>query len=199
MTIPPPPVQPRYQVPPFPVRQFTVDEYHLLIQTGILKDDERLELLDGWITPKMPRNPPHDAYIDQVEEALRARLPAGWRLRVQSAITLSQSEPEPDIAVVPGPASRYRTHHPGPAEIALLVEVADSSLERDRNDKGPIYAQASIGEYWIVNLVDHIVEVYTSPTGTAYQQRQDYTLADVIPLHLFGQVVGQVPVVELLG
>jgi hypothetical protein len=200
MTIPPPPGQARYQIPPFPVRQFTVDEFHLLIQAGIFGHDERFELLDGWITPKMVRNPPHDYHLTQTMRALLARLPPpGWDIRVQCAVTLATSEPEPDLAVAIGPTNRYRQRHPGPADLALVVEVADSSLDQDHTVKGPIYAEANIGEYWIVNLVDHIVEVYTNPAGTAYQQRQDYTLADLIPLHLFGQVVGQVPVVELLG
>lgn len=83
--------------------------------------------------------------------------------------------------------------------MALLVEVADSSLDHDRSIKGPIDAGANIAEYWIVNLVDHVVEVYTNPSASAYPQRQDYALADVIPLSVAGQVVGLVPVVELLG
>lgn len=114
-------------------------------------------------------------------------------------VTLATSEPEPDLAVVLGPNSRYRTHHPRPGEIGLLIEVFESTLEDDRETKGPIYSQATIPEYWIINLVDRLVEVYTGPSVTRYAQRQDYTLLDVIPLRLGGQVVGQVPVVELLG
>src|SRR5262245_42382805 len=104
----------RYMIPPLPVRRFTVAEYHRLIQSWFFADDGRFELLDGWITPKMPRNPPHDSVLDQIEEVLDGLLPAGWRIRGQSAVTLSTSEPEPDIVVVPGMASRYYHSHPGP-------------------------------------------------------------------------------------
>ncbi len=194
---------PMFLVPPFPVRRFTVDEYHRMIAAGILTEDDAVELLSGWITPKMPRNPTHDGTIDRTDDALRPLLPAGWRLRIQSAITTATSEPEPDLAVVLQPASRYLTHHPGSGEIALLVEVADSSLSRDRNEKASAYAEASVPVYWIVNIIDLQVEVYSDPTGPcsapAYRHRQDFPLGAVVPVQIAGQVVGQVPVASLLG
>jgi Uma2 family endonuclease len=190
-------------IPPFPIRPFTVDEYHRMIQHGILTEDDPVELLEGWITPKMPRNPPHDGTLDRAEDALASRLPAGWRVRSQKAITLPDSEPEPDIAVVPGPASRFLHQHPGPSDIALVIEVSDTTLARDRTDKGRIYARAGIEAYWIVNLVDMQVEVYTDPTGPCaapmYRTRRDFGLADSIPLTVVGQAVGPVPVAEILG
>src|SRR6266498_4470063 len=147
------------------LRRFSVDEYHRMIEIGILDETDRVELLDGYVVLKMPRNPPHDGTIDLVHEALASRLPGGWYARIQEAITLSESEPEPDLAVVRGTRRSYLTQHPGPADVGLLVEVADSSLDRDRNDKGPIYAQAGIPCYWIVNLVDRRIEVFTAPSG----------------------------------
>src|SRR2546423_11609672 len=117
--------------PPFPVHRFTVDEYHRIIQAGVLTEDNPVELLEGWIVPKMPHNPPHDATIELVEESLQSKLPAGWRIRVQLAITTDDSEPEPDLAVVRGAARSRLTSHPGPQDIALLVEVSDSSLSHD--------------------------------------------------------------------
>src|SRR5437762_12339480 len=172
--------------PPFPVRRFTVDEYHRMIQTGILTEDDRVELLEGWIVPKMPHNPPHDSVLDQSQETLRSVLPPGWRLRIQSAITTPDSEPEPDIAIVQGPANRYRTRHPEPLDIAMLAEVSDSTLANDRGLKAQLYARAGIAVYWIINLVDNQVEVYTDPTGPdpapRYRQRQDYRAGDTITL-----------------
>jgi hypothetical protein len=195
-------VGPAYLVPTIPVRRFTVDEYHQMIQAGILAEDERVELLDGWITPKMPRNPPHDSFITQANRVIGSRLPSGWHVRVQCAVTTPTSEPEPDLAIVPGLDSRYRSHHPTPQEVAFLVEVADSSLAHDRNLKGAVYAAANIRIYWIINLVDIIVEVYTSPTGSgpgaSYRRRQDYHVADDLPLDLVGQVIGLIPAAELL-
>jgi Uma2 family endonuclease len=190
-------------IPPFPIRPFTVAEYHRMIALGIFTEDDPVELLEGWITPKMPRNPPHDGTLDRAEDALACRLPDGWRVRSQKAITLADSEPEPDIAVVPGPAARFLQQHPGPADLALLVEVSDTTLLHDRNDKGRIYARAGIGVYWIVNLVDVRIEVYSDPTGPcpapAYRQRRDYGLTDAVPLSIGGHSVGPVLVAEILG
>jgi Uma2 family endonuclease len=202
MSITTPPTWGAFQPPPYPVRKFTVSEYHRLIQTGVLSEDDPVELLEGWIVPKMPRNPPHDGTIGLVQEVLRAQLPAGWCIRIQSAITLSDSEPEPDFVIASGPARQYVARHPGPQDIAVVIEVADSSLDRDRHDKGRIYAGASLPLYWIINLVDDQVEVYTDPSGpgpaTAFQQRHDYLPADTVPLILAGQPVGQITARELL-
>ena len=188
--------------PPLPLRRFTVDEYHRLIREGIIKDIERTELLDGWIVSKMTGNPPHDVSLDKSQEALRSCLPAGWRLRVQSAISLSGSEPEPDIAVVAGPADRYLAGHPQPPDIAALIEISDSSLEEDRGAKLPIYARARIPVYWIVNLVEAKVEVYTDPTGPdsnpRYLTHRDFGIEDVVPFVIGGAPVGGIPVKDLL-
>ena len=123
-----PPYMSPFAVPPWPVRKFTVAEYHQMIQAGILTENDTVELIEGWIVPKMPHNPPHDATVDQARELLQTSLPPGWRVRIQSAITTAESEPEPDLVVTPGPASRYAARHPQPHEIALVAEVSDSSL-----------------------------------------------------------------------
>ncbi len=197
-------MSPPFAVPPptYLLRRLSVSEYHQMIQVGILTEDDPVELLEGWLVKKMPRNPPHDSTIDELHELLRSLLPAGWRVRVQSAITTGDSEPEPDLAVAPGPASRYADHHPGPAEIAFVIEVADSSLSRDWQEKSRLYARAGIVCYWIVNLPDRQVEVYTQPTGPAeqphYQQRQHFSEADRVPVVIGGQVVGEVAVAQIL-
>jgi Uma2 family endonuclease len=183
-------------------RRFSVAEYHKLIEIGILTEDDNLELLDGYLVHKMSRNPPHDAALQLIQETLPRLLPAGWCLRMQSAITLSRSEPEPDAAIVRGNARTYSTHHPGPADIGLVIEVADSTLDGDRIDKGRIYAEAGIACYWIVNLVDRQIEVYTLPSGAttapAFAQRQDHSLGDDVTLLLDAATVANIPVRELL-
>lgn len=190
------------QIPPFPVRRFTVDEYHRIIQAGVLTENDLVELLEGWIVAKMPHKPSHDATIDQTDEVLRGRMPTGWRVRIQSAITTDDSEPEPDLVVVLGPANRYSERHPGPRDIALLVEVADSSLAHDRDVKGRLYARAEIAAYWIINLVDMQVEAYTEPSGPlaqpGYRQHRTYRTGEVIPLIIAGQNVAPVAVRDLL-
>jgi Uma2 family endonuclease len=183
-------------------RRFSVAEYHKLIQLGILTEDDNLELIDGYLVHKMSRNPPHDVALQLMQEGIPPRLPAGWCLRMQSAVTLAKSEPEPDAAIVRGNARRYTARHPGSAETGMIAEIADSSLDSDRMGKGPVYAAASIPYYLIINLVDRQIEVYTSPSGPtanpAYAQRTDYRAGDQVPLILDGVEVARIPVQELL-
>src|SRR5437764_11230931 len=146
-------------------RRFTVSEYHRLIELGILTEDDNLELLDGYLVHKTSRNPPHDAAIQKGLKKWLRLLPPGWDLRVQSAITLTESEPEPDFAIVRGDETVYVSRHPAAADIGLVVEVSDSTLPGDRDDKGRIYARAGLQCYWIVNLNDRQIEVYTAPSG----------------------------------
>jgi Uma2 family endonuclease len=182
--------------------RFTVDEYHKLIEIGLLTEDDNLELLEGYLVQKMSRNPPHDSSLHACLMALLAAVPDGWIVRPQSAVTLAGSEPEPDLAVVRRDADRYRTRHPGPTDVGLVVEVAESTLPSDRTDKLRIYARAGLPVYWIVNLTDRQVEVYGQPSGPTanpdYATRQTYKPGDGVPVALGGQPVGTVPVAELL-
>jgi Uma2 family endonuclease len=164
--------------PPFTLRRFTVEEYHELADAGILQSGDPYELLDGWIVTKMTRKPPHDVCIDLLRELLGEHLPRGWRPRVQSAITLSTSEPEPDAAVVRGAARDYTRRHPGPDDIALVIEVADTSLARDRY-KASLYARDGIPRYWLVNLIDRVVEDYSQPTGKGTTAK--YRKTEIVP------------------
>jgi len=167
-------------------------------ESGVLTEDDHVELLEGWIVPKLIHNPRHDATIDQIQEVLRPLLPGGWRVRIQSTITTGESEPEPDLAIVSGQAASFVTRHPAPAEIALVIEVADSSISTDREFKGRIYARARIPMYWLVNLVDAVVEVYRDPTGPgpapAFQTREVFRLDDSIRLLIGGQDLGAIQV-----
>jgi Uma2 family endonuclease len=189
--------------PPEPVRRFTVDEYHRMIQSGILKEDNPVELLEGWIVAKMSRNPPHDVAVALAQAALSIVLPQAWICRGQSAVTTTDSEPEPDVAVVHGPIRRYVTNHPSPADMGLVVEVSDSTLTRDRTLKARLYARAAIPFYWIVNISDRQIEVYSEPTGSDssephYRQHQDFDASGAVPLILDGRAVATIPVADLL-
>jgi Uma2 family endonuclease len=183
-------------------RRFSVSEYHRLIELGILTEDDNLELLDGYLVHKMSRNPPHDAAIQKALKKWLRLLPPGWDLRVQSAITLTESEPEPDFAIVRGDETTYVARHPSPADIGLVIEVSDSTLQGDRDDKGSIYAEAGIDCYWIVNLIDRQVEVYTVPSspGTAprYGNRVDHRGSDTVSILLGGTALIQISVQDLL-
>ncbi len=135
------------------LRQFSVTEYHQMIEAGILGPDDRVELLEGWIVNKMSRNPPHQGSVDRVNDCLGGVLPTNWRRRCQGAITLSESEPEPDITLARGKIGTYDKRHPQPADIGVLMEVADSTLLEDRRYKGELYASEKIPEFWLINIV----------------------------------------------
>jgi Uma2 family endonuclease len=182
-----------------PVRRFTVAEYHQMIEADILGEDDNVELLEGWIIPKMSRKPAHDGVLGILDDTVRSRLPANWKVRIQSAITTADSEPEPDLAVVRGPLSRYMSQHPRPEDIGLVVEVADTSLDKDRDDKGPIYAAAGLPYYWIVNIVEQTVEVYSDPAAGEYRSRTDYALGQAFPLILDGQQLGTILVRDIFA
>ena len=171
-------------------------------EAGVFAADERCELLDGWIIPRPAQTPPHATVVGLAHDALRGALPAGWRVRIRSAITTADSEPEPDLTVVRGVPRAYLSHHPGPPEIDLVIEVADSSLAEDRQLKGRIYGRAVLPIYGIINLVDQQVEVYTDPTGPAatpgYRQLQAYGPGDFVPLIIGGQEIGRIAARELL-
>lgn len=184
------------------LKRFTVDEYHRMIEGGMLDREGRHELLDGFIVAKMTHNPAHDLAVSLVLRQLLTRLPQQFFCRVQSAITLLTSEPEPDLAVVMSPERRYATRHPGASDVAIIIEVAESSLADDRSEKGMLYAQAAIPQYWIVNLIDHCVEVFTDPTGPSssadFKQMRKFDATALIPLIINGHDCGSVLVSDLL-
>lgn len=150
--------------PPFPIARFSVEQYHRLIASGVLTEDDRLELIEGWVVAKLAKGPAHEYTTGQLEEILRERVAPGWHVRNQAPITLARSEPEPDLAVVRGQRDRYRTSHPSAGDVALVVEVSETTLTTDRL-KGKTYGASGIPEYWIVNLVDRFLELYTQPSA----------------------------------
>ena len=182
--------------------RLSVANYHDMIENDILTTADRVELLDGFLVNKPMQNTPHASTVDRLDEDLKRLLPNGWRSRNQLPITLEVSEPEPDAAIVRGDRRTFGHRHPSAAECGIVVEVADTSLRLDREVKGPIYACAGIPEYWIINLPDSQIEVYTQPSGpnetAGYTHRQDYSSTDSIPLMLDGQLVASLPVAELL-
>lgn len=186
---------------PFPIRRFTVEEYHRLAEAGVLSEDDRVELLEGWLVPKMIHNPAHDGTIEIADELLRSVLPDGWRIRIQSAITTVDSEPEPDLAVVRGPVGRYLTKRPEAADIAMVIEVADSWVDRDRQ-KARLYARAGIATYWIVNLPEQHVEVFSAPVEAdgepRYSTQSTYGVAEELSIAIDEEECGRLQVSDLL-
>jgi Uma2 family endonuclease len=183
--------------------RFSVPTYHRLTELGVLTEDDNVELIDGYVVLKMAHNPPHDIAVQKLTKRLVRLAPAGWEVRIQLAMTLATSEPEPDGLVARGDENSFATRHPGPKDVGVVIEVSDSSLAFDRTDKLRVYAQADLPAYWIINVIDRQVEVYTDPRPAdpvpSYATRTDYQSGEAVPLVLDGQVVAQVAVDELLG
>ena len=191
-----------FKAPVAGFRRFTVPEYHKLIEIGMLTEDDRVELLEGYLVEKMPHDPVHDGTLQKVNKRLLRVLPNGWELRIQMVATLISSEPEPDGAIVREDPAAYMTRHPQAADFGVVIEVSNSTLDSDRSDKLAIYARAAIPTYWIVNLIDRQVEVYEQPSGAAanpdYSTRRTYKPGDSVPLVLAGFPIDTIPVSDLL-
>jgi hypothetical protein len=184
------------------IARFSVARYQKMIETGILTPEDKVELLENYVVLKMPRHPRPDSPLQRMLRPLMGALPTGWDLRIQAAIVLMDSQPEPDFALVRGSWGNYQICQPASADVGLVIEVADSSLLRDQRDKTRIYARSSIPIYWIVNLVDRRIEAFSQPSGPtpvpAYGSFQVYQPGDAVPLVLDGVTVGHVPASELL-
>ncbi len=197
-----PPAACRFALPPEPVLPLTVPQFHAMIGAGALESGAPIELLEGWLVTKMIKNPPHSASTSKTRRQLSMLVPDGWSVDSQEPVTTADSEPEPDVSVIRGLREAYIERHPGPEEVGLLVEVADASLNRDRGWKKRIYATAGIPVYWIVNLVDRQIEVFTGPSGPDdrpdYETREIFSAGHEVPVVLDGREVGRIAVRELL-
>lgn len=170
-----------------PIWRLSVTHYHSMIASGILTEDDQIELLEGLLIAKMPKNPQHRLSTGLLQDALLSILPANYHLNVQEPITLKESEPEPDLAIVRGQRLDYRDRHPTADDLELVIEVSSSTLERDRTLKQRIYTKAGISTYWILNLEDRQLEVYTQPTESRYEQCQVITETESVSVNLRGK------------
>lgn len=167
-------------------RLWTREEYYKMAEAGVFRPEERVELIGGRIITMSPQNSPHATVITLLEDALRAVFKAGYVVRAQLPLDLNpSSQPEPDIAVVRGSARDYAQAHPSTA--LLVIEVSDSTLVFDRGEKASLYAASGIPEYWIVNLLNHRLEVYRDPIpmtgqsyGYGYRSCTHYFAADTV-------------------
>lgn len=151
------------------IKRWTRREYDRMAEAGLFGSDERVELLEGEIITVTPQQSPHSSCIGLIDGALRQVFGPSYWIRIQLPLIVDpDSEPEPDLAVVPGSPRDYVHDHPRTA--LLVVEVADSTIVKDRNYKTRIYAQAGIREYWIVNLADRCLEVYREPVPLPAKQ-----------------------------
>ena len=152
-------------------RRFTAIEYHRMGQAGILREDDRLELLEGEIVEMAPIGSRHQATVDRLNRLFSSRAADAAMVRVQGPVRLGDdSEPQPDLILLRRRSDFYASAHPGPEDVLLLVEVSDTSAEYDREVKLPLYARHGIVEVWLVGLEAGVVEVYRGPTTHGYQE-----------------------------
>ena len=181
--------------------RLSVYQYERMGEAGILTEDDRVELLDGFLIQKMTKNEPHSAACTETRLAIEKLIPPGWYLRLESPLRVSEyDEPEPDLAIVRGSSRQYVRlgRPPEPSEVALVIEVADASLGRDRGEKQRAYAQGRIPIYWIVNLVDRRLEVYTKPQDLGYADCQVLGPDEAVSVVIDQNALGSISVAELL-
>ena len=196
-----------WDLPPLPIsidsfKRFTVDEYHAMIEAGVFATDENFELLEGFLVRKMTKHPPHWITTDLIRNALQRLQLAGFFVHSQNPVTTSDSEPEPDIALVRGQPRDYLGGNPDPTQAPLVIEVAESSLAKDRRWKKRIYARAEIPTYWLVNLVERQIEIYTDPISSGkepdYKNCQIIAADGELPVVIDGRELGRLKVKDLL-
>ncbi|MBR8828133.1 MAG: Uma2 family endonuclease [Gomphosphaeria aponina SAG 52.96 = DSM 107014] len=161
--------------------KWSVEDYHQIVKTGIMSD-RRVELLDGKILEMSPEAPLHRRINDSVAEYLRDKFTGVAKVYESHPITLTDSEPEPDIALVKLPVSEYKSRHPYPSDIYLLIEISDTTLEKDLNQKQNIYAQAGILEYWVIDVKAKKLIVFQNPSTDNYELKQTYRKGEITTL-----------------
>lgn len=183
--------------------RLTARQAQAMAAAGIFRGASHIELLGGVLIQKMTKYPPHNFTVGEVSTLLSTLLTPRWVVRNEQSIELARRwQPEPDVVVLVGPSRRYEAAYATPADVALLVEVADSSYARDRGIKWRKYAQARIPTYWIINLAQRQVEVYRDPAGAgrdaAYGSAEVYGEGAAVPVVVGGAEVGRVAVADLL-
>jgi len=161
---------------------------------------ERVELIDGFIVERGDMDPPHAVATVRLGRRLNRLIPDGWFVREQLPLRVHRTyEPLPDFAVVQGdPDTAYEDRHPGPADVAIVIEISESTLSKDQGEKRVNYAKGDIRVYWIVNLIDRQLEVYTGPSSDSYSSCIIFKPGQSVPVVIDGVEVGQIAVAEIL-
>jgi Uma2 family endonuclease len=178
------------------VYRMDVDEFERI--ADLLKA-ERVELIDGFIVERGAMDPPHVLSSEKLRRKLDRMLPDGWFVREDKPVQVHRTyEPLPDLAVVEGDPDTYENRHPAPADVAIVIEIWDSTLTRDRGEKQVNYARGGISVYWIVNLIDRQVEVYSGPSADGYSSCITFKPGQSVPVVIDGVEIAQIDVAEIL-
>jgi Uma2 family endonuclease len=168
---------------------FTVDEYHRMGEAGIFGEDDRVELIEGEIIEMVPIGSPHASRVKRLLQLFVRRLGTQAIVQVQDPLVLDRySEPEPDLAVLKARRDFYAARHPEPADVYLVVEVADTSRDFDREVKAPLYARSGIRELWVVDVQALVVEVYRKPERGAYREVEPHRRGERVRIAAFPQI-----------
>ncbi|WP_066381173.1 MULTISPECIES: Uma2 family endonuclease [unclassified Anabaena] len=179
-------------------RKFTVEQYHKMVESGILTEDERVELIRGEIIEMSPIGTKHAACVNRLINLLAQLLGKRVIVSAQNPVTLNNnSEPQPDVVLLKPRDDFYATAHPQPQDIFLLIEVADSTVLYDREEKIPLYAEANIIEVCLVDINAQVVEVYQQPTATGYQNIKTFSGGQILSIPGFPDV--NISVNEIFG
>jgi Uma2 family endonuclease len=171
------------------IRQLTSTEYYGMMESGIIREGERVELISGQVFTMAAKGTRHTLCTRKLFKQLLASIGDRADVQSQDPITLpNNSEPEPDIVIAKLREDNYANNHPSPADIILVIEVADSTIKFDRETKAPLYAAAGISEYWIVNLIDDRLEIYRQPEGNIYASIEIITPPRSIVLPHFSEI-----------
>lgn len=180
-----------------PKRRFSVEEYYRLAEVGILGPEDKVELINGEIIKMSPIGPRHASLVNRLNRLLLQLLDEKYLISPQNPVRLSfYSEPEPDLAVLFFRDDYYRSQHPEPKDVALLIEVSDSTVEYDSKVKAPLYAEQGIQEYWMVDVQKGQLLVHTEPANSTYQKQIVFRQGEVLTSPMFPKGVS---VTELLG
>jgi Uma2 family endonuclease len=184
---------------PLRVHRITVDEYERIILSGALRDPNRIELVDGYMVEKMAKSPQHGYSTRKVLDALASMIGTDWTWRSEQPVRIPDfDEPEPDAALVRGTTEDYAHRIPGPQDVGLVVEVSLTTLDQDRVEKGTAYAHGGIPAYWIINLADRQVEVFSGPGRNGYHPPTVFKPGQSVPVVIDGRQIGEIDVNGIL-
>ncbi|HKI19535.1 MAG TPA: Uma2 family endonuclease [Isosphaeraceae bacterium] len=200
------PIEPMVQAPdlgwvpsPQSLYRLSIEQYERMVASGVFTKRDRLHLINGFLVAKMTEDPLHSAVSEAIRLAIQPLLPVGWHVRPDKPLRIPNyaSVPEPDLVIARGSCWDYQERHPEPANVALVVEVASSSLSEDRG-MADIYGTGGVPVYWIVNLVDRQVEVHTDPGPGGYGTRQILKPGQEVSVVVDGVERGRIAVVDIM-
>jgi Uma2 family endonuclease len=194
------PPRPTARWVPKRLARLSVDQYEAMVDSGVFTKRDRFTLINGFLVAKVPKSPRHTYIAKNLARKLQRLVPSGWDVRIEDAVRLAESKPEPDVSIARGDIEDYADRDPGPADLAMVVEVAASSLSEDRQ-MANVYGPAGVPVYWIVNLKAREIEVYSllkRRGASGYGKPRVFKAGQSVPLVIEGVEVGRIAVADIL-